>query len=71
MTAKNPQKQGRMLEGGGIFLAGQNIYPCRSIQPFFDLILMFCYSYKVDKMRFQQANNKCPNHPESLEVVFY
>ena len=29
MTAKNPQKQGRILEGGGrIFLAGQNIYPC-------------------------------------------
>ena len=28
MTAKNPQKQGRILEGGGrIFLAGQNIYP--------------------------------------------
>ena len=25
---KNPQKQGRILEGGGkIFLAGQNIYP--------------------------------------------
>ena len=28
MTAKNPQKQERILEGGGIFLAGQNIYPC-------------------------------------------
>ena len=29
MTAKNPQKQGRILEGGGgNFLAGQNIYPC-------------------------------------------
>ena len=26
---KNPQKQGRILKGGGdIFLAGQNIYPC-------------------------------------------
>ena len=25
MTAKNPQKQGRILEGRGIFLAGQNI----------------------------------------------
>ena len=26
MTAKNPQKQGRILEGGGtIFLAGQNL----------------------------------------------
>ena len=26
---KNPQKQGRILQGaGGNFLAGQNIYPC-------------------------------------------
>ena len=29
---KNPQKQGRILEGGGrIFLAGQNIYPCLTV----------------------------------------
>ena len=30
MTAKNPQTQGRILEGEGgrIFLAGQNINPC-------------------------------------------
>ena len=27
MTAENQQKQGRILEEGGIFLAGQNIYP--------------------------------------------
>ena len=28
MNAKNPQKQGKILEGGGrIFLAGQNIDP--------------------------------------------
>ena len=26
-SKKNPQKQGRILEGGGNFLAGQNIYP--------------------------------------------
>ena len=29
MTAKNPQKAGKNFRGGGgIFLAGQNIYPC-------------------------------------------
>ena len=34
MTAKYPQKQGRMLEGGGrIILAGQNIYPWVWVQP--------------------------------------
>ena len=28
MTENNTQTQGRIIKGGGIFLAGQNIYPC-------------------------------------------
>ena len=28
---KIPQKQGKILEGGEIFLAGQNIFPCNKV----------------------------------------